>query len=80
MYVQEQSVVSYNASEFQHTQSLHFSITTCDQAGNIEINGVFMLSEKGHAMEQPENTLPCSLTTEIIGNTKGYKRIYFRCC
>jgi uncharacterized membrane protein YkgB len=52
------SVVSCNASEFQTTRSLHFSITTPDQAVNIAINAVFMLSERGHAVEQTENTLP----------------------
>ena len=72
------SVVSCNASEFQHTRSLHFSITTPDLMGNTEINAVFMLSEKGHTMKKPENTLPVCIKMLLFSyhrNNREHKRI-----
>lgn len=75
------TVVAYNESEFQHTRSLHFSMTTHDQVGNIEINAVFMLSEKGHAVQQPENTLPACIKMLLFSyhrNNTEHKRIIRR--
>jgi hypothetical protein len=59
-------------------QSLHFGITAPDQAGNIEINAVFMLSVKGHAVEQPENTLPVCIKMLLFSyhrNNREHKGI-----
>ena len=71
------SVVSCNASEFQHIWPLYCRMITPDQAGNIEIDAVLTQNEKGHAAARPNNTLPLWIKVLLFpyqGNNTEHKR------